>query len=734
MPTLAGVFRARLLNTNGVQLAEVSRVLRFPHHRFPIYAGISWNGIDVAGIPELFAPQVVENGVWDANLGGWSGESGLFNAWTVPYITRVMVGNTPSNGVGIGMIRASKEITEKLAALGPREHLYSPETQALYNEQVGQNARDAARFGVCAYNLGDECGYSAEAGFSPADNTTYYPAFLKEKYGRIEAYNAAGGTRYARFEDVPRMTPAAAKEADNPQAWYDQIQYAEKLYADAFKILSRIIKQHDPGARVGAEGSSAGDLELTVDGLEFWGPYRNVVMDELLRNIAPDHLRGTWWGGYSSNPRDGFPQNWEYLLTGTINCDEWFTILPGDAHSAHSDDLSFLPYVEMMIDYLRDLRWGVAPQLVVAPLRRDGAVMLYSHASLRASEWDERLSSPTESMDAFIGFCYRTGLGVEFAGRKSLDRIRGASVLLLFGSSSLTPQEIDAVRAFVNDGGLAIADINPALMSACMTTNAVNPLADLFGEATYDTVPEFVLAPLDLPGFKAAKVKQRKGAPLFQRKPVGKGETILLNFTLATASETAAGKADFDAFLLKVLAERGIARRYTVGGDPLQKQILRVREGEGFDLVGLVTATQDLGKRVTLDLGGTPKFIYAVNKGPAGRGGRIEIPKLELPFSLYTLFDTEQTPPPLTLSGDALAPGEAVALDLRPLRKGCIYLLSVAAPGGGEIQDRRLILHADGKQESQDLCFAHNDAPGSYTVTLKDIATGLASKRSIRVE
>ena len=123
----------------------------------------------------------------------------------------------------------------------------------------------------------------------------------------------------------------------------------DKMYADTFQMLASVIRRRDPRARIGAEGSDPGDLEQTVDGLDFWGPYRNLVADETLRNVRPDAVRGIWWGGYIQCTRSGYPlEQWEYLLTGTVNADLWFQCEPGGTLSSFGGDLNFAPYVEKM--------------------------------------------------------------------------------------------------------------------------------------------------------------------------------------------------------------------------------------------------------------------------------------------------------------------------------------------------------------------------------------------------
>ena len=174
--------------------------------------------------------------------------------------------------------------------------------------------KDVARFAPCAWNLGDECSFIYGIGRGPKDRPAYNE-FLKRKYGSVAKYNEVHETNITDFAQAAHPNMGAALKSGDWAGWCDTREFSEYTYAQAFQLFRRIIKKVDPKARVGAEGSSAGDLELTVKNLEFWGPYRKLVDDELLRCIAPNTLRGIWWGGYFNNKRDGYPlQMWEKML------------------------------------------------------------------------------------------------------------------------------------------------------------------------------------------------------------------------------------------------------------------------------------------------------------------------------------------------------------------------------------------------------------------------------------
>ena len=270
----------------------------------------------------------------------------------------------------------------------------------------------------------------------------------------------------------------------------------------------------------------------------------------------------------------------------------------------------------------------------------------------------------------------------------------------------------------------------PAFMYAYMIANKQNPLAGLFGETTLATCGKASMAPLRLDGehpLAAASVKTIEGIPLAGVRTVGKGETVLLNFTLSTAWDTAADPAACDRFLLALLARRGIAPEVEVRATPADRAVTRIRRGSGFDLVSTLVPAEAVGKPLTLDLRGRARHIYRDAEGYCGHADRISLRRLDIPWVQFALFDTPQAAPLLELSATRLALGGAVQLDLRPLRENGVYLLDVRGP-----RDFREVIHCDGKRTGHDIRLALNDKPGIYAVTLKDMTTALT--RETRIE
>ncbi|MFA7185783.1 MAG: LamG-like jellyroll fold domain-containing protein, partial [Victivallales bacterium] len=95
--------------------------------------------------------------------------------------------------------------------------------------QVKSLLGDLRKYGPFFYSLGDENRYRGEMGFSPYGIKAYHEMQGK-KYGSIDKLNQEWGTGYSSFEDVPRLTPAQARAAENAPALIDHRETNEALW------------------------------------------------------------------------------------------------------------------------------------------------------------------------------------------------------------------------------------------------------------------------------------------------------------------------------------------------------------------------------------------------------------------------------------------------------------------------------------------------------------------------
>ncbi|MBT3290697.1 MAG: hypothetical protein HN380_25355, partial [Victivallales bacterium] len=136
--------------------------------------------------------------------------------------------------------------------------LFDPEHLAKTSETVGIASRQAAPYGPVAYTLGDENYLSRgkhEACGAP-ETMVAYRAWLKSRYGTIAELNAAWGTKHAGFDQVraPMWIEEAAKQTTSFAAWFDHRAFMDTAFTELHEKLADVIRQNDPGAKVGWDG------------------------------------------------------------------------------------------------------------------------------------------------------------------------------------------------------------------------------------------------------------------------------------------------------------------------------------------------------------------------------------------------------------------------------------------------------------------------------------------------
>ena len=190
------------------------------------------------------------------------------------------------------------------ARICDRKQLVKQDTIVGIRQEMTKVARNLARFGPYVYSLGDENAMPGDLGYQPEDKPSLLE-FLKRRYSSLDDLNRAWGTEFRDWESVQPLSAADAQARRQYTAWHDVLSFREDLYAQRHHDYADAIRTGDHDARVGAEGSEEGDLELTITGqppskaLEFWGPYRDLRYNALLRSVASrDLVRGNWFGGY----------------------------------------------------------------------------------------------------------------------------------------------------------------------------------------------------------------------------------------------------------------------------------------------------------------------------------------------------------------------------------------------------------------------------------------------------
>lgn len=742
LPSIAGAFVVEI-RQDGQTLVKDEHIAFFPRREKEIFPTLFWGTVPSYLAP-FYAKQLVENmndaaGVTHPDgTGEIARQLALVNQRYVPYLTRIGItagkdGKTLNNNF-FGLDKA--EIDRMTGGDGS---FHNPAVRSAWKASVDRRIVGLPRVGPMIYTLGDENGFSYDAGYSPADNAAW-PQFLQSRYGNIEALNREWETQFSKFEEVPHYTPQQMRDQRLFPAWYEHRRFMEKQYADVTHFLAQYVKSIDPHAIVGAEGSMPGELEQTISGLEFWGPYSDEVGDELLRSIGSDKLRMLWWGYGPAALKNGPYVLWRPLLQGVVNGSAFYS--SGlESMGLLSVDLSFADYFQKLRPALDRLDKGQAQTLIETPLKKDGIAILWSHASHSASFMDDRFFSPGDSATAFTEFCYRNGLNFDYLTTRMAENgaLENYKVLCLFGATALSEKEVEAIEAFTRRGGVVIADVNPGILSEYLRPLAKSRMADFFGAPGLQGKANLQLKSLNLEAtmrgekisLRSAKVFQSPEAPVFTVRDVEKGTTVLLNFNLGSAYNTATEKDDFDRFMLNLLKLGNIAPQVSISGLSSNHNILRVRENAAGQVVGVLASADQIGHDMTLHL---PRagWVYEVNKGLLGHAARVQA-KLDTPFKLYSVFTQKQNPPVLKLRRNRISTGQHVSFDTAQLSPLGVYRVDILSPQGKAVQGRTKIFKGSRTGQANEIRFAFNDVPGRYQVVLTDVRTGLQTIRVLNL-
>ncbi len=747
-PSIAGYLVGELLDADGHRLGEAEQVIAFPDYRMPGYLNFTWQTLP-EGMGPLMAKPTIETLGWEIGLTHPDGSVDrlpaptLLNQRQVVYTTRIVLQKgAKGEAKQYSWFFLGKEDREAAEKLGDDNCFYRPEVRELWRRGIRQRIEGLPRQSPVIYSLGDENALDLEAGFGPHD-LKYFREFVARKYGGIAALNREWGRTFKDFSEVPHPTLQEARAATNFPAWLDHRQYMEQMYADIHHFCRDVIREADPRARVGAEGSVPGDLELTMGRLDFWAPYSDPIEDEVLRSLGGDKIRTHWWGGLTRGNHVLFPQQLSHVLKGSVTGSAWY--IGGavtEVHSALGVDYSLPGYVKRYLPAMDLLRYGVGQLLIENPLLDSGVRFFWSPPSNAAKLLDPRFIAPDDGLSTLLDVAYQTGVNFDFVSERTLARLADpkARMLFLCGASALSDGAVRAILAFAERGGTVVADLNPALLNDCLRVRDTNPLAPLLGDAVLRGLPEPERLPVDIQAdfngaslaFRAAKALSTPGQPACQVRTHGRGRGVLLNLGWSSAANTADAATPVTDLFEGLLRGAGAMPAHRVEGAPAGTMV-RVREGRGFTLVGMRIPDRDLAARPACRVALPGRgYLYRCDQGYAGRGDRVTGAFKDLPFALFAVFPERQQAPRVRLPA-SVARGETARVELADVPSGRIVRVAVAAPDGSALTTRCQVISRDRTAECL-LPFAFEDAAGDYRIDVTDVATGLASRHRIRVQ
>jgi hypothetical protein len=602
------------------------------------------------------------------------------------------------------------------------------------------------------YSLGDENFFQFGFGFSPYELEAYRQ-FLGRRHGTIERLNKEYGANYASFADVPRHRESDAIEQDLIPALLDHRLGTEEEYALYHHDLVNAVRELDPDAKVGAEGSQAGNLERVLDGVQLWGPYGDNI---LLRSLRSDDLLAShWWAGLSQGPPD-CTKLWTQLIRGFVNFHQFFCATHIDG-AIFNVDWSLRPYFKNFLPEWREIHSGIALMLRDAEVVSQYPIAIHwSKESEHASFALKRLGTSQSARNSLTKTLDSLNRDYRFVTSRQIQAGRleqpAAKILFLPASHCLDSGTADEIRKFVRDGGTVVADFLPALnefgrrlpegrlddlfgatcegKSASVAVRQLRIDAMIGGRHLKLSCPRTV-GHADVIAGEAKVMVRDQEIPLMFVNDVGLGRAILLNFDLGRCSREQ--RRSFVASLLEI---GGVVPEFQLT-DAAPGTVLSVlRRGE-TTLVGAVQPEEDA---VATEIHWPrPAHVYDVRareylgelrEVPVSKDQRVHLFALQhSPVEGIQVEAKDKARAGMTMRYHV----EMQFKDRTLEPSDRVVRVDVTDPKGDGVTHYRKFVTLTGPTVESEIDFALNDIPGSWTLTATDIATGISSTKIVQL-
>jgi hypothetical protein len=406
------------------------------------------------------------------------------------------------------LLQAKELLKKNPASLEPfKRHpsFWDPVWRKNIRDRLVADAKRNAPYRPVFYSLADESGIGDLAGFWDFDfsDQSLDPMrqWLREQYHTLAALNHEWGTNYTSWNLVtPPTTHEAMQRTDgNFAPWADFKEWMDISFANALEMGTKAIHEVDPDAYVGVGGGQMPgwggyDYARLTHALTEIEPYDIGNNVEIIRSLNPDMPMVTT--GFANGKWEEHRVWYELLHNnrGLIIWDQKHEYVRPDGEPEERGREAGA--------YYNELRDGIGAQIINSRLMTDRIAIHYSQPSLRTEwmlarkpegdAWITRSAKAERTDNDFLrlreSWCRLIedeGLQYNFVSYMQVEQnelLRGGyKLLVLPQSSSLSTAEVSAIRQFISQGGIVIADGEPGRFDEHSRRLPQSPLADLFG-------------------------------------------------------------------------------------------------------------------------------------------------------------------------------------------------------------------------------------------------------------
>ena len=635
--------------------------------------------------------------------------------------------------------------------------------------------------GINDYMIDDE---SPISGRCLASATLFrFRKWLKNKYQTLDAVNKEWGTNYKSWD---KLIPLDDATTDKPGSYVDFDLFNHWVFAEYCNFLELVMNDYIPGFKAGQSGGVSDNAMMDQAGyLAYYG-----VIEPAISVKRKDAVIGSWYAPGYRFVEDHEAQSrywpWWHLLRGTTRIQIWYPTSGGGA-PAYEPDLSRLYNAfKWLKEEMDQIRLGIGKlflhinrfdgETAILNSQQSGIVINDLKTIAKGSKSEEnmfktlypKLRSHFQNpvLNQFIECRFIS----EQLVKKGEIKTRNLKLLFLPNVVSLSPKEQAKLKEFVNAGGILVADLNTGLrnqhgtligsqfaeeifgvtfkegidkkdIQLHLTTNGKKRFPELAKSANIQVQTGIGRAVTITDGTPYAEVTDKTGkSPALIIKKHGKGICLFLNFILPKNATFANALAQD---LLQIAAVKPVVK-VTFKNSPEigtfgvfnDKQALYY--GIAFKGKGGMIETE---KPVLFTLTFPEKqYLYDIrNSKFIGQTNQHQVETKPGTAELFASLPYKLEKITIKFNQPDFSPGAVIQVSSKAITVGekpnlQVWEQTVIAPDGKR-QDayHKLQLVKNGTLNIE-LPLALNAAKGTWTIHLRDAATGLIGKAKFQVK
>jgi hypothetical protein len=649
------------------------------------------------------------------------------------------------------------------------------------------------------YFVGDEGSlgsYSDPVDFCWGKHTLAgFRAWLREQYGSLDALNRSWGSAHDDWDAVVPLTTEAARREGRYAPWADHRTYMEVSFGRAYQTVRNGVREGDPEGRIALSGTQVTSpwngcdwhrLDAVID--DFLS-YSGGNQWDIHRSFAKPGARIGFWTGYGRSGAAVKHEVWTAALQGVLHPQLFWS------PSIVNPDMTFSRSGRDLGEAFRALRFeGIGRLLMEAERLDDGVAVHYSMPSVHAAgilghhDREEAKGGGTSfpaNRDGWVSVLDDLGLSFRFVAAPQVEEggLQGKRVFVLPCSTALSDREVAAIRRFVEEGGIVLADGAAGLFDEHVAWRDTGALDALFGvtappprarekaaaraNGTVRVTAEGATLGLrarDLASLEAfeTEVRAKGGRPLVRVgeadlavvNRVGKGRTVYLN---ALLDQKGASRDAWREVVRTVLADAGVRPAVSVT-DPAGRPVKQVRVARyrfaGHEVVALLSGQLDV--KTSFGRDGVTVYEDATKGHVVRHEVDVTLPRAAHVTNARTgeaLGETRRLRTTLT-AGDALV--LSLGPERTPLRlegpdrakrgEAPVFTASassatrrllrwhVRGPDGAFRPEYAQVTVEEGPSATFTLPSALNDPSGEYRLQVTDVLSGASAEAKLRLE